>query len=365
MRLGGLVTFVLLVFGASIGVSHAAQTEPLAELRAAQALGWDIAAVLAQGLASSDAKRFPDIHAWLKDYRAAGGTPGKRLGTGVVPRFDPDRLMTRNPNFWRAYFEMAPADSGAILLHASLLLAAGEASRATYVLVIARQNPEIARKKLQAMDNLLLRAQALIALGAQQVSAAAKHHDAGRPAAAAKQLRDVLAAWPRNALAHYELALALLAQQYADAGRSAPTRARLGIHSELAPAGPALAAFADARQHDPLLIRAYVGNDTTNAAALMALGKTVRPLWEVIARDTQAETRDEALGDLAGALQDAGVHELALALGQVVFGREGGYDDDDRKFIQASLRELAPDAVGPVMKRISVARPEFAHIVLP
>jgi hypothetical protein len=356
---------VLLVFGASIGVTPAAQPEPLAELRAAQVLGWDIAALLAQGLAGSDAKRFPGLHAWLKDYRAAGGVPGKRLGSGTLPRLDPERLVTRNPNFWRAYFEMAPADSGAMLLHASLLLAAGEASRAAYILVIARQNPQIARETLQAMDNLLQHAQALIARGAQQVSAAAKQHDEGQPGAAGKQLRDALAAWPRNALAHYELALTLLAQQYADQGRPAPSRARLGIHSELAPAGATLAAFTDARLHDPLLIRAYVGNDRETANALIALGKKVRPLWEAIARDTQAETRDETLSDLAAALQDAGIHELAIALGQVVFGREGGYDDDDRKFIQASLRELAPSALDAVMKRIGSARPEFARIVLP
>lgn len=359
-----LVLVLLLCVGAALPPARSAEPQQLPELRAAQRLGWDTAAVLAQGLASSDPKRFPGIHAWLKDYRAAGGTPGKR-GADGIPRLDVERLVTRNPNFWRAYFELAPGDGGTMLLHASMLLAAGEASRAAYMVVIARQTPEIANELLQAMDNLLLGSRNLIASGAQHVAVAVKLHESGQPALAAKQLREAINAWPGNALAHYELALALLAQQYVDAGRAPPARARLGIHSELAPGAAAVAAYANARRHDPLLIRAYQETDKAGANALLILGKTVRPRWETLARDTHAQARDDTLGDLAEAFQDIGVHDLALALGQVVFGRQGGYDDDDRKFIAANLRVLVPNATDAVIKGISAQRPEFARLVLP
>ena len=348
-----------------VSTAMAAGAEPFAELRSAQRMGWDTASILAQGMAGSDPRRFPGIHAWLKEYRAIGGVPGKRAATAVIPKFDVDRLVTRSPAFWRAYFEMAPADSGAMLLHAGLLLAAGEASRAAYVLLIARQNRDIGKEMLEGINAMLEHAQGVLQRGAQEVSEAVKLHDAGSPQAAATRLRTLLAEWPGNALAHYELALTMVAQQYADSGRKPPLRARLSIHSELSPSTAALSAYTRARSHDPLLIRAYQGNEGSGANVLMVLGKTVRPLWESIARDTQAETSDDTLNTLAGALHEAGIAELAVATIQVLVAREGGYDDDDRKFIAAVLRGLAPSAIDVVIKRLAQARPEFAKIVLP
>src|SRR5262249_46220598 len=149
-----------------------------------------------------------------------------------------------NPIFWRAYFEITPGDSGAMLLHAGLLLAAGEVSRAAYVLIAARQSPAIDREMRSAVDSLLEFCQAALGKGAQQVAEAAKLHDAGSAAEAATRLRQLVNDWPANALAHYELALALVAQQYTQAGRKPPPRARLSIHSEIAPSAAALDAYA-------------------------------------------------------------------------------------------------------------------------
>jgi hypothetical protein len=201
--------------------------------------------------------------------------------------------------------------------------------------------------------------------GAQRVAEAAKLHDEGNPAAAAARLRTLLALWPANALAHYELALAAAARQYADAGRKPPPRSRLGIHTDLPPSAEVLAEHARARAHDPLLIRAYQGNETPGGDVLLVLGKTVRPLWDIVARDTQAETRDETLWQLADALQDAGIAELSLAAGQVLIGREGGYDDADRKFVAHNLRSLAPAAVDPVLKRLAQTPAQFIRFILP
>jgi len=355
--------FLLLQFVTPL---KAAEPDLAAELRTAQRMGWDTASILAQAMAGSDAKRFAGMHAWLKEYRAAGGTTSRIVAETPVPRFDVDRLVTRNAAFWRAYFELAPGDSGAMLLHAALLLAAGEASRAAYVLISARQNPEIEREMLRAMNTLLEKSQSVVVRGAQQVAEAAKLHDDGALAEAGTRLRASIALWPGNALAHYELGLVLLAQQYVDSGRKPPSRTRLGIHSELAPSSAAAASYARARQHDPLLIRAYQGRDAGSADTLLLLGKTVRPLWETIARDTQAETRDDALNTLAGALHQAGASELALSVFQVLVAREGGgYDDDDRKFVASTLRVLAPAAADPVVRRLALARPEFARLVLP
>lgn len=354
---------LMIMFGPAWG---AAPPIALPAVQDAQRAGLDTANVLAQGLAVADPKRFPAMHAWLKEYRAGGGTPGKRAAPGPIPKIDVERLVSRNPTYWRAYFEMAPGDPGAMLLHASLLLAGGEASRAAYLLIIARQTVEIDKVLLQAMNELLVHAQRAIGAGTQQVAEAVKLYEQGGHAAALPRLRATLEAWPANAIAHYETGLALLAQQHTASGQSPPSRARLGLHSDVSPSREVRAAYERARTHDPLLIRAYQGDETDSGDVLLVLGKSIRPLWDIIARDLKAETRDDELRSLAKALRDAGIAELGLALGQVVIGREGGsYDDDDRRGIASALKALAPAAAEPVVKRLAQPRAELARIVLP
>ena len=348
---------------ASARAAIAAQT--FAELDAARRAGWDTVSILAHSMTVSEVQRFPNIHAWLKEFRAAGGTPGKRPAGAPIPKLDASRLSASNPVFWRAYFEITPGDSGAMLLHAGLLLAAGEVSRAAYVLIAARQSPTIDREMRSAVETLLEFCQSAIGKGAQQVAEAAKLHDAGSAANAATRLRQLLNDWPGNALAHYELALALVAQQYAQAGRKPPPRARLSIHSEISPGPAALDAYAKARAHDPLLIRAYLGAEPQGADALLVLGKKVRPLWDQIARETEAKMGNDDLEALANALLEAGIAELSLAVRQVLIGRERGYDEQDRKNVAAALRSLAPAAADPVVARLAAKKPEFVKIILP
>lgn len=357
--------FAVLAMSLASAGARGAAAEPFVELQAAQRAAFDTVGILAHGLSGSDPRRFPALHAWLKEYRAAGGVLGKPAASAPLPKLDADRHITRSAVFWRAYFEQSPGDAATLLWHGALLLVAGEASRAAYVLLAARQPREIDRPILEAINGLLEHSQRVIQSGAQRVAEAAKLHDAGNAEAAAARLRTLLAAWPANALAHYEHALTALARQHAEAGRKPPARSRLSIHSDIAPGAEALASYARARAHDPLLIRAYQGNETPAGDVLVVLGKTVRPLWEAIARDTQAETRDETLWQLAVGLRDAGLPELALSVAQVAIGREGGYDDFDRKFVAEALKSLTPAAVDTVAKRLMQTPPQFVRFILP
>jgi hypothetical protein len=363
LRLPALLVFLAssLLFSGRVS---AAGAEALPELQAAQRAAWQTVAILAHGLTGSDPGRFPGLQAWLKEYRAAGGAIGKMAPNTPLPKVDAERSLVRGPIFWRAFFEQAPGHAGTLLWQGALLLGAGEASRAAYVLLAARQTPDIEPPMLEAMNGLLEHAQRVLQVGAQRVAEAAKLHDQGNPDAAAAALRAVLTSWPANGLAHYELALTALARQYADARQTSPGRSRLSIHSELAPGAEALAGYARARQHDPLLIRAYQAKES-GSDPLLVLGKTVRPLWDVVARDTRGEMRDDVLRQLAMGLHEAGIPELALAVFSVVIGREGGYDDADRKFVADNLRVLAPAAADPVMKRLAQTPAQFVRFVLP
>lgn len=362
-----LLSIVLLASCLSLFSARApgALAEPFAELQAAQRAALETVGILAHGMTGADPRRFPGIHAWLKEYRAIGGFIGKPPQNAPRPKLDADAHVTRSAVFWRAYFEQAPGDAFTLLWHGALLLAGGEASRAAYVLLLARQARDTEKPILEAINGLLEHSQHVLQIGAQRVAEAVKLHDEGNPAAAAARLRVLVQAWPANALAHYELALTAAALQYIEAGRKPPSRSRLGLYAELAPSREVLSGHARARAHDPLLIRAYQGAETAAGDVLLVLGKTVRPLWDIIARDTQAETRDETLWQLADALQDAGIAELALSAGLVLIGREGGYDDGDRKFVAANLKSLAPAAIDPVRKRLSQTPAQFIRFVLP
>jgi hypothetical protein len=359
--------FVLLLISSVLPLSarYSWAAQGFTVLDAAKRAGWNTVSIIAQGMAGSDANRFPSTHAWLKEFRAAGGVPGRSTAGAPIATIGASRVGPNNPAFWRAYFEITPGDGGAMLLHAGLLLASGEIIRATYILVVARQNPAIEKEMRAALDNLLVYCQEALAKGAQQVEEAAKMHEAGSPESATGRLRELLALWPANALGHYELGLALVAQQYTQAGRKAPTRARLSIHSELAPSRAALDAYAKARIHDPLMIRAYQGAEVKGGDVFMVLGKTVRPLWEALTRASEAKVDDQDLEALANALLEAGIAEISLAVRQVLIGREGGYDDQDRKVIVATLRSLSPAAADAVGKRLASSKPEFIQIVMP
>ncbi len=335
------------------------------ELAAARRAGWDVARTIASGMAAADLKRFPGVQAWLKEFRTVEAKFDATTASASPPAFDVDRLVTRNPAWWLAYFEIAPADPPALLLQAGLLLAAGEASRASYVLVVARQRTGMADGMRDALETLLGHSQRALARAGRAVHEAGKQADDGARQAAVAKLRETLLLWPQSGLAHYELALAALGQQYIAAGRKPPTRAQLNLHSELKPSTEVLAGFARARQHDPLLLPAYQGPEAQIGEALLVLGRKVRPFWEAVAKDSAGEAPDDTLRILGSGLQEAGLDELAVTARQVVVARERGYDDADRRFLAASLRKLLPEAgAEAAMRRLGIPGIEYLSLVL-
>ena len=87
--------------------------QPFTELDAARHAGWETVGIIAQGLVGSDRKHFPNVHAWLNEFRAAGGILGRSADGVPIPKIGASRVGPNNPVFWRAYFEITPGDGGA------------------------------------------------------------------------------------------------------------------------------------------------------------------------------------------------------------------------------------------------------------
>ena len=154
------------VLVAALGTPTYGQTPPAQrphrELEEARRAGWELALAVVQKLEAGDPKPFPGIAAWLRDFRKATRGLDLKAAPGTWPPVDIDALVTRNPKFWRAYFEIAPGDPGLMLLHAGLLLGAGEATRATYLLTVAGQRPGVPPAIRQGFDLLLAHAQKVL-----------------------------------------------------------------------------------------------------------------------------------------------------------------------------------------------------------
>src|SRR5258708_3256164 len=125
------------------------------ELEQARRTGWGLASLVVANLEAGDNEKWLRIREWLTEFRKA--TKGIDLKTPVEkwPAFDADALITRNPRFWAAYFDIAPGDPGVMLLHSGLLLAPGEANRAAYLIVIAGQRPGVSKDINLGFDAIL------------------------------------------------------------------------------------------------------------------------------------------------------------------------------------------------------------------
>lgn len=92
--------------------------------------GWMSALSLIPKLETADEEMYPGIRQFAADVR--------RLEKSIEPKKPPhewsaiavDPLLHRNPNFWRAMYEMAPGDPAISIVHVGLLLASGEIDQA-------------------------------------------------------------------------------------------------------------------------------------------------------------------------------------------------------------------------------------------
>lgn len=285
-------------------------------------------------LEEADPARFPGIHAWLKDFHVAAQGIDVKVKANKWPTIDVDTLVTHNPSFWDAYYSIAPGDPGLIMLHASLLIAAGETTRGSYGLVLSSQRPEISPELQRIFGSLFFMSRKAREQPDALVQEGIQLHDRGNYDGALKKYHKALALWPQHGLAYYEIG-----QTYFQRSLAAMADGKEVVTPESLFSPEMDVMYTEARRLDPFLFMAYQGKDPAVKSGLKIMVSQAIPAWKKV---QEGFVDDEVLVELADALQEANVHDLALVTRQILVARRKSYDPSDHPFITTSLRKLAP-----------------------
>jgi hypothetical protein len=258
--------------------------------------------------------------------------------------------VTRNANFWSAFYEVQPGDPGFALLHAALLLSGGEAQRAAAFAAFGLQRPAIPEEIKRGLTALIAYCNSAQARSTELVQMGIRFYDMADFPAALRKFDAAIADWPANGGAYYERGSTLRMKAIAEA--------RLGareLHGAEAPAPPpdppeTAECFARARRHDPLQLLAYQGEDPTMRTALMALVRSGLPVWEAIRKHPDQLVKVAHLRDFSDACRVAAIDDFALVLRQLVVASNKHYAAEDSELIAESLGRLAPASLTPALR---------------
>jgi tetratricopeptide (TPR) repeat protein len=328
--------------------------------------GFELAQVVIERLEADDQSKFPGIRAWLKDVRKVTRAMNSETPVEKWPAFDANSLMARSPNFWQAYFEVAPGDPGLMALHAGLLMSAGEMIRASHILVVALQRPGIPADFRKAMLRLLSHTAKAGKASNALVNEGVKLHDKGDYEAAVRKYEEALITWPQNGLAHYEIGYSKYVQALVAAGEKPPTQPGVIVNGKRELPAKSIEAYAQARRYDPLQLMAYQGGDRAVINRFIALTSKGMPVWQKLAKEPESKIEDKALQEFAEALQEAGIDELGLTTRQVLVARRGRYAPSDHPYFTTSLRRLAEgEQTEALLKRLETGVLTLKQLVVP
>jgi hypothetical protein len=305
------------------------KTAATKEIDGMRRYAWALSDAIGKTLEKSPAEKFPAVHAFMRDFRAAR----KAIDPNRPPRewkiIDNDKLVIRNPNYWSAFYEVTPADPLMIWFHASLFAVNGHAQQTFCIEHIGIRSP-IESPLKREITRLLVSSGRLIDFGAKGVKGGIKLHDESKYGEAEKVFRDVLDTIPTHSWALYELGTTL---------RSRARAEKKKIN------GVAQPYYEQAKKSNPFMIEAYQGSfDRDALKKFQALRVKAKPSWDRFMRTASGKDDVKFLEGLSSNLQAAGLHDLALLVRQLVVARrDASYGDGDRQFIALSLKELLPE----------------------
>jgi tetratricopeptide (TPR) repeat protein len=278
-----------------------------------------------RGLQANLDPDFPGTDAWLKGAGKTFDELNPEKPSDDWRKLDADVLVTGNPAFWQMYYEVLPGDAGIYLLHASALLAAGDAYRTDFVLRIICHSNMVDERNLKYLVALFRASNKFKEDSLKLVSKGIEEHDAGAYDKALTSYQSALSLWPRNGFAHYELGHTL----------------RTKDNSPTSDAPEVVKAFAQARRFQPMQRAAWQG-ETKDVPGLQAMHVDVLSLWEKSLESLDYRMSDKELERFCAVLQEAQLDDLALISRQVLIQRRGNYAPADHPFITTSLRRLVP-----------------------
>ena len=298
---------------------------------------WVISESIANALQQSPAEQFPGVHAWVADFEQACQAIDPETDPGQWQPLDLDVLVSRNPNYWSAVYEVAPANPLLMWLHSSLYAINGEVPRTAYLQTLALHSP-VESKWKKEMRRLLVSSSRLNRLGDGALPAGINFFRQEKYAQAAALFEDVLSVIPSHSLSLYELGNAQRKIDSSQAGRA-----------------QAEVLFDRAKKVDPFRIEAYQGNFSRQEFETFGqLRSKTLPAWRQFQQRAPEQDTLPQLESLSVDLQVGGVPELALVTRQLaVAHRDGSYNDEDRAFLENNLKRLLPEAdVKTILKRL-------------
>lgn len=258
------------------------------EVNQARRDAWEIALFVVKKLDGLE-KKGTGTQAWLKDFHKLAQAIDGKESPDRWPTVEIDALASRNPNFWRAYYEFAPGDPGLMLLHPSLLLSAGEATRASHFVYLAHQRAGAPRELWPRFQTLFEHTEKVVEKHRALVAEAVKLREDGDYEQALKKLQEVVALWPQNALAHHEIGTTLFIKSVVKQGEKVSEIEAVARSKGKKTLPEVMTAFRRARQHDPFQVGgAHEGDD---AIAGLALGLEAGPAWRKLMKDAQGGGR--------------------------------------------------------------------------
>ena len=297
---------------------------------------WIVAQAIVGKMEIGNTGEFPGIVAWKREFQEADPTT-----------MDVDRLVTRNPNWWVAYFEIAPGDPALMLLHCEVLLAGGEAQRAQQLAAIYLQRPGIPKLYREGLLSAVQEATKAQASANALTAEGTKLHDQGNFDGAIAKYDEALKIWPADGWTAYERGFSTYTRALVKAGKPVPKNGTITFNDKTMDGFPEkpeiVSSYARARQHDPLQAIAYQGDKQFLQPLKVLLGK-VNPVWDKLRGNVSQSLDDKDLAQLADGFHEAGVHEYALAAREMIIARRRKFAPEDHPILGEHLRALAPAA---------------------
>jgi hypothetical protein len=284
---------------------------------------WALSGKIGDSLKKAPVEDFPAVHAFLRDFHDARKAVDPEQAPSEWKTIDVEAVAIRNPNYWAAVYEAAPADPLMMWFHASLHAVNGQVAPTLYSQLLAAHSPVNTPQK-EEMSRLIVSSSRLIMMGEKAVGVGVKLHDQEEYDKSAKVFRDVLSVIPSHSLALYELGNTLKRK---DGGAAAQSQ------------------FDQAKRVDPFRTEAYQGSFSFDEIQRLSLLRSeAKPAWDKFMQTPPKQDTVEQLERLSSQLQAAGIHELGLLVRQLVAAhRENSHNEDDLQFIKVSLQSLMPE----------------------